>query len=449
MEFVVDWNSVCLVCLQEGDMRSIYEKDEKNMTLSEKIMRCSTIEIRQGMSLPEQICSACYDDLIAAYRFHTNCESTNIILKSFLNSNVTNLEIPSPNGQTYKYKLPLGLNVKRVKIKPEDNAQLVKSERVELVPEEPEDVDEYSQHFTDAFIITELEDRLDEDDEPLSNLRKKDSEEHEVDAPDEENIVEMLEQVEKGEDMEPTPKKRAQENAQQMRGVRKGRGRKSLKSDQVQYNGDVQDLVENLTTITYVRKVSREDGKPMKICEICGNSYKYQHALESHMRRHRNEKPFSCEFCDRAFVANVELRRHMRVHTGQKPYPCRYCNRRFSDFGSRIKHERTHTGERPYTCATCGKSFAYAHVLSVHALTHTGEKKFKCNVCGKGFTKKVYLMGHMKLHNDTVMQGGDGTIAIQSEPVQNEAPQTVTDLEEVIFVNPKVEKADVEILYDS
>lgn len=43
-------------------------------------------------------------------------------------------------------------------------------------------------------------------------------------------------------------------------------------------------------------------------------------------------------------------------------------------------------------------------------------------------------MGHMKLHNDTVMQGGDGTIAIQSEPVQNEAPQTVTDLEEVIFV---------------
>lgn len=271
------------------------------------------------MSLPEQICSACYDDLIAAYRFHTNCESTNIILKSFLNSNVTNLEIPSPNGQTYKYKLPLGLNVKRVKIKPEDNAQLVKSERVELVPEEPEDVDEYSQHFTDAFIITELEDRLDEDDEPLSNLRKKDSEEHEVDAPDEENIVEMLEQVEKGEDMvnfpplhstlsnnsfslinlktqEPTPKKRAQENAQQMRGVRKGRGRKSLKSDQVQYNGDVQDLVENLTTITYVRKVSREDGKPMKICEICGNSYKYQHALESHMRRHRNEKPFSCEY---------------------------------------------------------------------------------------------------------------------------------------------------------
>lgn len=54
MEFVVDWNSVCLVCLQEGDMRSIYEKDEKNMTLSEKIMRCSTIEVSEGIFWNQQ-----------------------------------------------------------------------------------------------------------------------------------------------------------------------------------------------------------------------------------------------------------------------------------------------------------------------------------------------------------------------------------------------------------
>lgn len=34
--------------------------------------------------------------------------------------------------------------------------------------------------------------------------------------------------------------------------------------------------------------------KPMKVCEICGNEYKFQHALDGHMRRHRNEKPFKC-----------------------------------------------------------------------------------------------------------------------------------------------------------
>lgn len=36
-------------------------------------------------------------------------------------------------------------------------------------------------------------------------------------------------------------------------------------------------------------KEDREAGK-IHICEICGNSYKYRHALEVHMRRHRGDR---------------------------------------------------------------------------------------------------------------------------------------------------------------
>lgn len=48
---------------------------------------------------------------------------------------------------------------------------------------------------------------------------------------------------------------------------------------------------------TQVFRIKRlfNEPKPLKVCEICGNKYKYQHALDSHMRRHRNEKPFECE----------------------------------------------------------------------------------------------------------------------------------------------------------
>lgn len=46
---------------------------------------------------------------------------------------------------------------------------------------------------------------------------------------------------------------------------------------------------ENGETITFLGR-----SKPLKVCEICGNTYKYRHALESHMRRHRGEKPFQC-----------------------------------------------------------------------------------------------------------------------------------------------------------
>lgn len=44
----------------------------------------------------------------------------------------------------------------------------------------------------------------------------------------------------------------------------------------------------------------RNDRQPNKdkqihICDICGNVYPRKYALEAHMRRHRNERPYECE----------------------------------------------------------------------------------------------------------------------------------------------------------
>jgi rubrerythrin len=32
------------------------------------------------------------------------------------------------------------------------------------------------------------------------------------------------------------------------------------------------------------------DQQRSHVCEVCGNTYKYRHALEVHMRRHRGDK---------------------------------------------------------------------------------------------------------------------------------------------------------------
>lgn len=60
------------------------------------------------------------------------------------------------------------------------------------------------------------------------------------------------------------------------------------------------------------RNSQRIESQQLHICEICANQYKYRHALEVHMRRHRGDKPFSCEYCNRCFVIRFELKRHMR-----------------------------------------------------------------------------------------------------------------------------------------
>lgn len=41
----VEWNTICRVCLQEGEMTSIHIKDERNMTIKDKIVLCSSIQV--------------------------------------------------------------------------------------------------------------------------------------------------------------------------------------------------------------------------------------------------------------------------------------------------------------------------------------------------------------------------------------------------------------------
>ncbi|EDV94880.1 transcription factor Ouib [Drosophila grimshawi] len=136
-------------------------------------------------------------------------------------------------------------------------------------------------------------------------------------------------------------------------------------------------------------------GKP-HVCNICGNSYPRKSTLDTHMRRHNNERPYECEICHKSFHVNYQLMRHIRQHTGARPYSCENCQRSFTDRTSLVKHERTHRNERPYACGTCGKSFTYANVLKVHYKTHTGEKPHTCRLCNKSFARNHNLIAHLQ-----------------------------------------------------
>ncbi|KAH8278392.1 hypothetical protein KR018_001550 [Drosophila ironensis] len=132
------------------------------------------------------------------------------------------------------------------------------------------------------------------------------------------------------------------------------------------------------------------------VCDVCGNGYPRKSTLDTHMRRHNNERPYECEICQKRFHVNYQLMRHIRQHTGAKPYTCQYCQRSFADRTSLVKHERTHRNERPYACGTCGKTFTYASVLKVHYKTHTGEKPHICRLCGKSFARNHNLVAHLQ-----------------------------------------------------
>ncbi|KAF6031852.1 hypothetical protein EB796_009857 [Bugula neritina] len=134
-------------------------------------------------------------------------------------------------------------------------------------------------------------------------------------------------------------------------------------------------------------------------CNLCGQKYAQKRSLTTHMRTHREEKPFQCHTCDRTFANKSGLNYHVKIHTGEKPFQCDICNRRFTQKTNLNFHLRIHTGEKPYQCDTCDRKFTQKSQLDAHMRTHTGEKPFQCHICSSKFTQKSNLDYHMKIHH--------------------------------------------------
>lgn len=158
-----EWNITCRVCLQEGQIRSLFDVcPDSNMSYCEKVMQCSSVEIRKDDSLPDQICAQCIRDLDVAYRFRVSCESSDAILQSYRDvvsgrdadredrdfdsySVSSEIQIPISSDVLYSYKPPSGLNVKLVpkekKVWLENNGEMVMcgSSAMPPPPPPPED----------------------------------------------------------------------------------------------------------------------------------------------------------------------------------------------------------------------------------------------------------------------------------------------------------------------
>ncbi|KAH8388716.1 zinc finger protein with KRAB and SCAN domains 3 [Drosophila serrata] len=430
---VVDLGLACLVCLtEELGSTSVYSHDLEppNMVILEKIRSCTGLKLEcraytHMEGWPDKICQQCYIELTVAYRFREKCAA---VEKLFQQQQQMQLKMELEQHQV---RLPATLKIKRLEMEPLGASgdtlcsTLATAAESSYYQEIVEEVDEEeSQEETvpavptadavtllpDEAMVLSLAD-LDETDPIKMRPESLASSDEEAEdkllalAPwDNDQTPEHLYEIETPimeeelptQSLPPPPPPPPAQATSKLRKRTYRRVSPIVKQDSGRDASS--DLDKDFQPVVVTSSKRRQSERSPKICDVCGNTYKYQHALNAHMRRHNNERPYPCEVCQKAFISNVELRRHMRVHTGQKPYGCKFCERRFSDFGSSKKHERIHTGERPYVCEVCHKGFAYAHVLSVHRRTHTGKKQFQCTKCDKGFTKKSYLSAHMDQH---------------------------------------------------
>ncbi|XP_022827364.1 zinc finger protein 2-like isoform X4 [Spodoptera litura] len=448
----MDWQLTCRVCLESGDMVSLFDWDENNEQLGDKYTYCCGVEVSKNDSLPTLICLHCVDRLTFAYQFKQQCLSSNDTLKECLEefkkssqvvsgaasskgtTETETITIKQENGLLLQYELPVEHDPAgqwtRTLVKTPSSAVVTKAPgprkrgrprkypneqgQIELSPyqrKKPKNQEKEQESLT-TLLATGSLDLKQEPVDPEDDAFGQDGEPHQFpiefgsadDDPDFEPAAEEEPESEpESKEIQPQPRKR-------------GRPRKNQEQKQIKpKTEDGEDVLLKETILAFSEPIPEHilNPKPKKkyrtkkkyvyekthTCETCGASFTSNASLQAHIRRHLGIKPFVCSVCGYACVLNMELRRHMMRHTGVRPYKCRVCDRRFGDFGSRQKHERLHMGVRPYQCSLCGKSFTYSYVLANHMLTHTGEKKYSCGPCNKKFTKAHHLKYHNKVHH--------------------------------------------------
>lgn len=188
----------------------------------------------------------------------------------------------------------------------------------------------------------------------------------------------------------------------------------------------------------YVEKYPILDARKPFVCQNCGVAFTREKALESHHKHaHANLEPtHDCEICGDSFFDNTALEEHLELRhnyssrirksggkttSGGKVVPSRAAQ--IMDFedsdNSEYEPEKDMEDDDDFeddgehSCDKCDMSFKNAESLKRHIKTHfiksevmsddegpvkTETTNLGCNVCGESFTEALDLLAHAEIH---------------------------------------------------
>ncbi|XP_022911529.1 uncharacterized protein [Onthophagus taurus] len=89
--------------------------------------------------------------------------------------------------------------------------------------------------------------------------------------------------------------------------------------------------------------VSSENFCSLYQCNLCGNQFNNDTALNSHKSNHFDAKKRKCEFCGKGFNHTGHFKTHLKTHDKNgnlKPFQCEQCGNRFLKIPYLRRHKR-------------------------------------------------------------------------------------------------------------
>lgn len=126
----------------------------------------------------------------------------------------------------------------------------------------------------------------------------------------------------------------------------------------------------------------------------CNMSFHSIHARRMHMKlqhvRRENNQQMQVE----------EENDIGETSTAALSYTCPICGRVLSDQCYLNTHLKRHYNQRDFLCShpECGKRFFSSSELNHHQISHTRLRRFRCSLCSSCFLRKSNYKQHLKLH---------------------------------------------------
>ena len=153
-----------------------------------------------------------------------------------------------------------------------------------------------------------------------------------------------------------------------------------------------------------LHKLIHSDEGRIYYCEQCKNvKFAYKSELRLHLASVHNQSydsKWDCIFCDKKLNSQKNFQNHINTHTKEKPNFCKFCDNEFNERKNLVIHLSIHNPNRQssFECPLCTKRFFSNKYLQSHLKTHLLERPYKCQICNKGFMAKGDFTLHLRVH---------------------------------------------------